>query len=180
MQQPIHTHNSTWRYIMIIVVMGLLTLVLSACEQGFCPDRRSWTIPADKTNDMVGLLNEARIDAGLDPLTYDGMLGLVASEHSKDMACRNFFSHINPEDENPADRVPEAGDDYLPPYIWISENIGTYTDTTEQFESWMASEDHRDNILDDRVDEVGIGIIHIDTGSDYTDYWTAVFLGRHR
>lgn len=162
------------------ITVILLLLGLGGCHTGRCPDGREWSIPADEPNEMVALINNARADAGLSPLTRDGMLSLVASEHSKDMACRDFFNHINPDNQNPGDRVQEAGETYASPWRWIAENIGTRATVREQFDDWMASEGHRSNILDSRVDEMGIGLIHINEGSRYTDYWTVVFLGRNR
>jgi uncharacterized protein YkwD len=164
----------------LVSIFMLLMVGLNGCHTGHCPDGREWSIPADEPEAMVALINTARTNAGLAPLTRNGMLSLVASEHSKDMACRDFFDHINPDGQNPADRVQEAGAGFAPPYRWISENIGSHATAQEQFDGWMASEGHRTNILDDRVDEIGIGLIHINAGSRYTDYWTAVFLGRNR
>jgi uncharacterized protein YkwD len=157
-----------------------LSLGLGGCHTGHCPDGREWSISAGEQDTMFTLINRARTDAGLTPLSRDGMLSLVASEHSKDMACRDFFNHINPDGQNPGDRVQEAGEAYAPPWRWIAENIGTRATAREQFDEWMASEGHRSNILDSRVDEMGIGLIHINEGSRYTDYWTVVFLGRNR
>jgi uncharacterized protein YkwD len=164
----------------IASIFMLLALGPSGCHTGHCPDGREWSIPAEEPEAMVALINGARTEVGLAALTRNGMLSLVASEHSKDMACRDFFDHINPDGQNPADRVQEAGAGFAPPYRWIAENIGTRATAREQFDSWMASEDHRTNILDERVDEMGVGLIHIGEGSRYTDYWTVVFLGRNR
>lgn len=166
------------KFAAIVFLLVLLTLSVSACEEGNCPDGRAWSLCSDETTEMLTLINDARADAGVDPV-ISTLLGLVAIEHSKDMACRDFFDHINPEGESPADRVEaEMGEEYAPPYRWISENIGTRSTARAQFDSWMASEGHRTNILDDRVDEVGLGCVHISRGSTYTYYWTAVFLGR--
>lgn len=165
----------------LVSIVVLLSFGLGGCHTGHCPDGREWSIPQGGEQDaMVTLINDARADAGLAPLTRNGMLSLVASEHSKDMACRDFFDHINPDGQNPGDRVQEAGEAYAPPWRWIAENIGTHATAREQFDSWMASEGHRRNILDSRVDEVGVGLVHISEGSRYTDYWTVVFLGRNR
>jgi len=159
-------------------LLVFLLLGVTACEEGNCPDGREWSSCDGETAEMLTLINDARGDAGVDPLTST-LLGLVAIEHSKDMACRDFFDHINPEGENPADRVEAGmGEEYAPPYRWIAENIGTRSTARAQFDAWMASAGHRDNILDDRVDEVGLGCIHISRDSTYTHYWTAVFLGR--
>lgn len=166
------------KFAAIVFLLVLLTLSVTACDEGNCPDGRAWSTRSEEMDEMETLINDARADAGLAPLTRT-VLGLVAIEHSKDMACRDFFDHVNPDGKNPADRVEEGlGEDYAPPYRWISENIGAHPTARAQFDSWMASDTHRANILDDRVDEVGLGCVHISHGSAYTDYWTAVFLGR--
>lgn len=163
----------------ILSLLVLVSLSVTGCRMR-CPDGRSCEIISEEQTEMVSLINDARADAGV-PAVTSTMLGLVAIDHSKDMACRDFFDHINPDGENPADRVEEGlGADYAPPYRHISENIGAGRATArEQFDSWMASAGHRDNILDDRVDEVGVGLVYISAGSTYRYYWTAVFLGRH-
>jgi uncharacterized protein YkwD len=161
----------------IMSVLVLLSLIVTGCT---CPDRRFYEVISGEQNEMESLINDARADAGVPPLRRT-ILGLVAIDHSKDMACRDFFSHINPDGEDPADRVAEGlGADYAPPYRWIAENIGAGRATArEQFDSWMSSAGHRTNILDDRVDELGLGFVHIPRGSTYRYYWTAIFLGRH-
>ena len=163
----------------LILTVAILSFSLSACGSETCPDGRAWSILTEEQDEMLTLINEARDNAELSPLSRDVLLGLVAFEHSKDMACRNFLDHINPDGQDPGDRVQEAGEAYAPPWRWISENIGTYASAGEQFDSWMNSEGHRDNILDDRVDEIGVALIHISEGSDYRYYWTVVFLGRN-
>lgn len=166
------------RKLVIMFLLVLLMLGVTACEEGHCPDGRAWSLPTGETNEMIALINDAREDAGLAPL-QTSLLGLVAIEHSKDMACRDFYDHVNPDGETPVDRVEELlGEEYAPPYRWIAENIGSHSTARAQFDAWMASSTHRDNILDNRVDELGVGLIHISRGSTYTDYWTAVFLGR--
>ncbi len=166
------------KLIAIMFLLALLMLGVTACEEGNCPDGRAWSVRSGEMDEMATLINDARADAGLAPLTRT-LLGLVAIEHSKDMACRDFYDHVNPDGETPADRVVEMlGDEYAPPYRWIAENIGVQSTARAQFDQWMASDGHREHILDDRVDELGLGLVHISQGSTYTDYWTAVFLGR--
>lgn len=137
--------------ILICTFLLLFTSLVSCRER--CPDGNYWETMNEEQDQMRALINDARADAGV-PELENTILGLVAIDHSKDMACQDFFSHINPDGENPADRVENGlGDAYEPPYVWISENIGTHPTAREQFDSWMASDGHRDNILDDRVTE---------------------------
>jgi uncharacterized protein YkwD len=163
----------------LILVLAFISLCILSCRER-CADGNTWETVTSAMNEMTDLMNEARAAEGVHPLNRT-ILGLVAINHSKDMACRNFFDHVNPDGETPVDRVQNGlGEDYQPPYVWIAENIGLHNTAREQFDNWMSSvEGHRENILDDRVNELGIALVYKSRGSDYTHYWTAVFLGRH-
>ena len=55
------------------------------------------------------LINIERTNRNLKPLTWDDKIGLIAREHSQDMAKRNFFAHDNPEGEDPiSHRAPNS------------------------------------------------------------------------
>lgn len=54
-------------------------------------------------------VNQIRKENQLGQLTYDQDLAKIATAHSKDMATRKFFDHVNPDDKTPTDRAREAG-----------------------------------------------------------------------
>jgi hypothetical protein len=54
---------------------------------------------------IFDLSNKERALRNLSPLRRDPALEVIAREHSEDMAKRNFFDHINPDGEDPADRA---------------------------------------------------------------------------
>ncbi len=55
------------------------------------------------------LINMERHNAGLRPFVLDKKLCVVARSHSKDMAERNYFSHINHEGEDFLSRYRKNG-----------------------------------------------------------------------
>ena len=60
-------------------------------------------------------------------------------------------------------------------YYLISENIAAGNVSPEViFDGWMASPDHRYNILDPEVDQVGIGVV---LGGEMGIYWVQCFIG---
>ncbi len=117
----------------------------------------------------------------LTPLTYDDDLALVAQDHSDDMSTRNFFNHINPDNENPSDRakrhgyessrVTETGDtvhgiaeNIIKVPVGETSNYG-YVDQDDiiavaelMLDSWMHSSDHKENILNPHLRKIGIGV----------------------
>ena len=73
--------------------------------------------------------------------------------------------------KNPADRVRQAGYDYAK----VGENIGVSekgAPLEDAVKGWMDSPPHRDNILNRRFQETGLGIARNDKGETY---YTQVF-----
>ena len=118
---------------------------------------------------LIDLINAERVRLGLSPLTISPVLMQVAEAHSQDMVNRNFFDHVNPDGQDPSDRLDEAGYDW-----WAcGENIGGgYTTPQAMFDGWMKSPGHKANMLDPDFTEIGLGYV---TGGYYHHYWTAVF-----
>jgi uncharacterized protein YkwD len=110
------------------------------------------------------LHNEAGTERGISPLCVREQLMAAATAHSEDMLERGYYAHDTPEGTEPADRARAAR--YA--YRLMAENIHMRTtsyggdpdakDLEEVFEDWMASEGHRENILNPALYEVGIGV----------------------
>src|SRR3990167_5148283 len=54
-------------------------------------------------------VNEERVEAGLQPLTWNDNIAEVAEDHSEDMATRDYLDHYSPEGISPAQRGSNAG-----------------------------------------------------------------------
>lgn len=104
------------------------------------------------------LLNMEREEHGVGPLEQDRALERAAQHHSEDMVARRFFDHDDPDGRTPEERMRAAG--YEGPRT--AENIahGARSQATPVriTEGWMDSPDHRRNILDPLLTEIGIGI----------------------
>lgn len=120
-------------------------------------------------------VNQERTDVGLSELTRVTALNTIARAHSQDMIDRSFFSHTNPDGEDPSDRFDEAGISWSSVAENIAQNLGYSDPATEAVEGWMASAGHKENILDENsygFTQTGIGIA---VSSDDTYYFTQVF-----
>lgn len=104
---------------------------------------------------MLELLNEERIENGLQPLEADTALREVARQHSSDMFSRGYFSHLSPEGDNPFDRIKEANVSFLA----AGENLALAPTLTIAHQGLMNSPGHRANILQKRFGRVGIGVL---------------------
>jgi uncharacterized protein YkwD len=140
---------------------------------------------ADLEHRVHELINKARQEHDLAALVYDERLARIARGHSRDMATRNFFSHTNPDGQDPTARGKLAGftcrkqmtsntfreglgeniyQDNLYSRIHISGTERSYDwNGSEELAAnslrgWMNSPPHRHNILEKIYGQTGIGI----------------------
>lgn len=123
------------------------------------------------------LINKQRLDAGIEQLVWSEDLAAVARQHSLNMAEYKFFSHRGQNGATVDERADKFG---VRDWRAIGENIAFlrgYSDPPEFAVSrWMQSTSHRQNLLDKRWKESGIGVAILPDG---TYYFTQVFLLRN-
>jgi uncharacterized protein YkwD len=115
------------------------------------------------------LVNRERRRAGCDDVTVDRRLIVAANRHAADMARRGYFAHEDPHGDRAGERVADAG------YEWsrFGENIARGQDSVyDVVDGWMNSPEHRENILDCRLHQVGVGLAF---SADRTPYWVQDF-----
>jgi uncharacterized protein YkwD len=89
------------------------------------------------------------------PVTLSGTLANVALGHANDMAEKNYFEHVDPAGQSPADRVRAVG--YSEKLV--GENIAYGPKSVEEVvQGWLDSPGHCENIMDPRFVEMGIGL----------------------
>lgn len=101
------------------------------------------------------------------PLAFNGQIIAAARSHSAWMLASNTFSHTGVNGSRAIDRISSAGYPFIAPYLW-GENIswrgttGTLdiNETTRQnHDGLMRSASHRVNLMSDRAEEAGFGIL---------------------
>ncbi|MEN0013911.1 MAG: CAP domain-containing protein, partial [Solirubrobacteraceae bacterium] len=108
------------------------------------------------------LLNQQRAAAGETALVEQSTLDAVSTTYSQTMVSGQFFSHVSPDGSTMTSRIQAT--DYLSGYAaWaLGENIawgsGSLSTPANIVVAWMNSPEHRDNILDARFREIGIGV----------------------
>lgn len=146
-----------------------MTNLMSASREDVTAADISDSPNAPVQQQVLALINQNRRHYGCDGLSLDRRLIDAANEHAADMARRDYFAHESPNGDGPGDRVSEAG------YNWrrYGENIARGVDSAyEVVDGWMHSPEHRHNILDCRLDQMGIGLA-IDRQHDV--YWVQDF-----
>lgn len=99
--------------------------------------------------------NAERTQRGLRPLHWDDALYRAADVHAHEMAARASISHQYPGEPELAERGLQAGAHFSV----ISENVAEASNAVRIHEAWMNSPGHRANLLDPRVDSIGIRVI---------------------
>lgn len=127
------------------------------------------TVTSDEIGEAVHeRINAIRVDNDLPTVDHDDRLAGISRVHSHDMGEREYFSHVSPEGETPADRADELFPDEC---RGIGENLAYVTtiggDDADAIaervvDGWMDSDPHRENILTERWDSHGIGVYVVD------------------
>lgn len=111
------------------------------------------------------LTNGYRKNHGLTELKNDYWLGVLAREHSKDMALENYFSNESPSTGTLSDRLKTSGIVQRK----AGENIAfNYVDAIEAVHGWLNSSAHRQVLLDKDFTHLGTGV--------YGKYYTQDFI----
>ena len=139
------------------------------------PSGCNFTRDQSYESQVVTLVNKARNQNGLDSLISRGELSASALAHSTDMACSNFVGHSGSDGSHWTDRIAAQG--YSPSYATENIYVGfpTFGGTPAgAFDWWMNSQIHRDNILNPKISEIGVGYA-FNEQSDYGGYYTINF-----
>ncbi|WP_165981133.1 CAP-associated domain-containing protein [Macrococcus lamae] len=101
------------------------------------------------------LINADRVKYGLPALSYHDKISITAFNHSRDMSEQGYFSHTNLEGLDPFDRMQRDGLHYSV----AGENLAYgQVSPIEAHHGLMNSLGHRKNILNEKFEQVGIGV----------------------
>lgn len=139
-------------------------------EQNKNENTDSDTLP-NTTQTVLELINTARKNNGLPELKIDELLESTAKSKAKDMVDNNYFSHNSPTYGSPFKMMQEAGITYKT----AGENIAGNQSAQKAVESWLESETHKQNILSNAYNYIGIGLEPSDT---YGYVIVVMFIGK--
>ncbi|GGH23849.1 CAP domain-containing protein [Paenibacillus segetis] len=124
-------------------------------------------IQKEHAAEVVQLVNEERVNAGLKPLVIHTNLSTMAKDKAIDMFKSNYFSHTSPKYGSPFDMM----DAYNITYRYAGENIAMGQKSAEEVvKAWMNSPGHKANILNENYGLIGVGY--------YNGYWVQEFVGK--
>lgn len=101
--------------------------------------------------------NKQRQLAGLPSLRYNSTLSKSATSKAQDMFLNNYWAHNSPSGKTPWDFFKGAGYSYS----LAGENLAKdFYDTDSMIKAWMESPTHKANIVNNRYQEIGIGVVN--------------------
>ena len=117
----------------------------------------SCAMPSDvdaMRHDVIALVNIERRKHGLKALSVSPKLQKAAQGHACDIAAQQSYSHVSSDGSDLRVRLKRVG--YR--LRTAAENTGRGFSSAEgMVDFWMHSPHHRDNILNNRIREIGMG-----------------------
>jgi uncharacterized protein YkwD len=123
------------------------------------------------------LINKERQKKSLNSLSWDSKLADLARSYSQKMARESFFDHYDRNGNSLADRAKAMR---ITGWRLLGENLFMCDDVDEEYSNiavkgWMKSSGHRQNILERKFNQTGIGVARSRDGMIYV---TQVFVQR--
>jgi uncharacterized protein YkwD len=157
----------------ILACSSLLTRSPSSTRSLPAPDVRQSVVSRERarTDEVLRLVDEERAALGISPLRRVPELDAAAAERAQDMASRDYFAHISPDGVTPGDQIIASGYQAL----LCGENIASgYVTARDVVDAWMASPDHRANILEARFQDIGLAFVQA-PGTESGVLWVQEF-----
>jgi hypothetical protein len=110
---------------------------------------------ADDAHRILNLTNADRKEQGLPALQWNEALAAAAQAHAERMAQQRTLSHQFAGEAPLLERAAQAGAHFEA----IAENVAMAPDAEAVEQAWMHSTPHRTNILDPKMNALGIGVV---------------------
>lgn len=108
-------------------------------------------------NALLDTTNTQRIAQNLSPLKLNSQLSEAASQKANDMFKQQYWAHIAPDGATPWAWFSKVGYNYS----YAGENLAkNFTTADAATTAWMASPEHRANILDSHYTDVGFAVMN--------------------
>lgn len=125
---------------------------------------------SDPAADILARVNALRTQSGLLPLAISPQLTAAAQRHSNDMAQTGNVDHTGSDGSTSETRIRDAGYGHWRGFgIWGENIYGGQTATPDiAWNFWINSQVHRNNLLNTRYREIGIGVATSSNGTYFT------------
>lgn len=108
-------------------------------------------------NELLSETNNVRKQHGLKPLVLNPELSSAAEKKAAHMFKEDYWAHVSPSGVKPWDFILDSGYDYS----YAGENLAKNFDNSDQVVvAWYKSPSHRENLLNDKYDEIGFAVVN--------------------
>jgi len=151
----------TDRAISIFILLFLLVKVIFSFE--ILMLRQTSLFAEVSAQKVLELTNDLRQQYGLPPLKENSLLVQAAQEKAQDMIRNKYFAHFSPTGISPWYFIEKSGYNYH----YAGENLAmNFLDSEEVVRAWFNSPTHRDNLLNQKYEEIGIAVVSGDITGD--------------
>ena len=153
----------------VALVVSLAAALLSGGGPAVAPQSVGAIQLEPEEQELLGLINDYRVENGLQPLNVSPTLTAAAEWMAWDMAENGYNAHTDSLGRQPSERVVDFGYDYA---TWTGENVAAGQPTAQiVFDVWRNSPGHNTVMLLPEFRVIGLG--HAYNGhSYYGHYWT--------
>lgn len=106
--------------------------------------------------DIIEQANQERAERGLQELQENELLSKAAFLKAQDMVGHNYFAHTSPQDVDPWHWLGAVEYEYK----YAGENLAMeFSSATSVHDAWMKSETHKENIISEKYQEIGVAVL---------------------
>lgn len=107
--------------------------------------------------ELLDYTNQNRLGSGLPKLSDNSELDKAAKAKADNMFQEDYWAHNSPDGKTPWYFITSAGYNY----VYAGENLARgFSSAKEVVDAWMASPDHRANILSPNYRDAGFAVEH--------------------
>src|SRR3954447_22478909 len=147
------------------VFVGVLAAAALLVPAAAAAPQRAHTPSAALETGVLAQINIFRRNHRLTPLKLNAKLGAAAKEHTVQMAQDGYFAHESSDGSLFWKRIQSFYASSPWSYWTVGENLlWSSPDVTpaKALQMWLASPEHRANLLNPRWREIGVSAVHVD------------------
>ncbi len=157
-----------WGLALILLLVFVMQASYNFASTGSVLGERS-DISAES---LLVATNNARSKNNLATLSPNEALNQAAEAKAADMIKRDYWAHNGPDGTEPWVFIQAAGYSYASAGENLARNFNSVDATVD---AWMASPDHRANLLENKYQDVGFAVAHGQVGGRPADIIVAMY-----
>ncbi len=152
--------------LLVILVFSVVNFASASTNITISKWKVNQQVSSNFAREVLELVNYERAKEHLKPLKLSSSLNHYAQIRAKEITKK--FSHTRPSGYSCFTVIPK-------PYRTVGENIAAgQRSAKEVVAAWMNSPGHRENIMNPKFKELGMGYLYL-PDSKYKHYWAQLF-----